>query len=58
MGSKHEPAGPRPYLVGGFALGLALLVVAYLTFFDIHNLWEFPVGLYLVVMCIGKMAAK
>lgn len=53
-----HPQGPRRHLVGGFALGMALLVVAYLTFFNVHNLWEVPVGLWLVILCIGKMAAK
>jgi hypothetical protein len=54
----RDPAGPRPFLVGGFALGLVLLAIAYFTFFSVHNLWEVPLGLYLVVACMGKMVAR
>lgn len=56
--SAIKPQGPRPHLVGGFALGGVLLGVAYFTFFDIHNLWEVPVGLWLLLVCLGKMSAR
>lgn len=58
MSNAHKPAGPRSHLVGGFALGAVLLGVAYWTFPNPHVIWEIPVGLFLVVVCMGKMAAR
>jgi hypothetical protein len=61
MGKRRpglDPAGPRPVWVGGFLLGFALLVAAYFTFPNIHNLWEIPVGGWLFLLSMGKMAAR
>lgn len=54
----QKPAGPRRHLVGGFALGWVLLALAYFTFPSVHMLWELPIGVALVVMCMGKMVSR
>jgi hypothetical protein len=56
--AQSKPASPRSIWGAGFVLGGVLLAVAYFTWFNVHNLWEIPVGLYLVVMCMGKVVAR
>lgn len=56
--AQQKPASPRSIWGAGFALGVVLLVITYLTWFNVHNLWTAPVGLYLFVMCMGKMVSR
>lgn len=56
--SRNGPKGPRPHLVVGLALGVALPIIAWRTFPNIHNLWEVPVGIWLIWLNLGKMAAR
>lgn len=56
--SQVKPAGPRSVWGAGFVLGASLLLVAWLTFPSPHMIWELPLGIYLVVICMGKMVAR
>lgn len=52
-----KPAGPHPVLVVGFLAGLGFVAWAvYMP--SVHLLWQLPLGVFLVVSCIGKMFAR
>lgn len=55
--AANRPAGPRLILVGGFALGCVLLGAAYWRP-TVHILWQAPLGLVLVISCMGKMTSR
>lgn len=52
-----KPAGPRPILVGGFALGLGLFAWGVFAP-SVHSLWQVPAGLGLMITTMGKMASR
>lgn len=56
--SVIKPAGPRSVWGAGFALGLVLLLWSIWLHPSLHTIWQAPIGLYLVVVCMGKMAAR
>jgi hypothetical protein len=56
--SKYGNAtGPHPVLLAGAAIGLGLLGYGF-THLSVHILWQAPLGLWLVIGCFGKMAAR
>lgn len=52
-----KPAGPRPILVGGLALGGALVAAA-CWHPSLHIFWQAPLGMLLIISSMGKMVSR
>jgi hypothetical protein len=56
--AQSKPAGPRSVWGAAFAVGVLLSCWALWWHPSIHSCWQAPLGLYLAVVGLGKVASR